>query len=218
MLTTGEIITTSDGYTGTVSIDNLVRHLVAAGKTWKSYAEGLPSTGYIGSDSGSYVEHHNPFSYFSDVRNDNTQKQNLVNFSQFKTDLNAGTLPDFSFIVPDLNDDAHSGTDPLGTADAWLEQNIGPVLSSAQFQNGGLLIVWFDEAGTSDTSSSPTDSTGGGGHIAVVLAGPNVNTGFQSSTLYHHQDLLNAITSYMGVDPNIGAAAGPAAMTEFFKQ
>ena len=34
----------------TVSADNLVRHLLSAGKTWKAYAESLPSTGYIGGD------------------------------------------------------------------------------------------------------------------------------------------------------------------------
>src|SRR6267154_3738806 len=39
MLTTGQIITNSDGYTGTVTADNIVRHLLTAGKTWKSYAE-----------------------------------------------------------------------------------------------------------------------------------------------------------------------------------
>src|SRR5437763_3756173 len=50
MLTTGQIITNNDAYTGTVSSDNIVRRMLTAGKTWKSYAENLPSTGYIGGD------------------------------------------------------------------------------------------------------------------------------------------------------------------------
>ena len=37
MLTTGQIITNNDGFTGTVTADNVVRHLLAAGKAWKSY-------------------------------------------------------------------------------------------------------------------------------------------------------------------------------------
>src|ERR1051326_4904892 len=45
MLTTGQIITNDDGFTGTVSADNVVRELVGAGKSWKSYAESLPSVG-----------------------------------------------------------------------------------------------------------------------------------------------------------------------------
>src|SRR3954466_1402006 len=61
MMTTGQIITNNDGYSQVVSVDNIVRHLLSAGKTWKSYAESLPSVGYTGGDSGNYTKHHNPF-------------------------------------------------------------------------------------------------------------------------------------------------------------
>jgi acid phosphatase len=209
MLTTGQIITNDDGYTSTVSADNLSRHLLAAGKEWKSYAEDLPNVGYTGGDSGAYAEHHNPFSYFSDVRGtNNPQAQNLVPFTQFANDLGNGKLPDFSFVLPNLNDDAHNGT--LAQADAWLQKNIAPVLASSQFQNGGLLIVAFDEAADNDTSH-------GGGRVAIVMAGPTLKSGFQSSTLYQHENLLKTITNFMGIDGNIGAAGNAAAMTEFFK-
>src|SRR5207302_11314501 len=36
MLTTGQIITNNDSYTGTVTSDNIVRRIMTAGKTWKS--------------------------------------------------------------------------------------------------------------------------------------------------------------------------------------
>jgi phosphatidylinositol-3-phosphatase len=48
MLTTGQIITNNDALNSTVNVDNIVRHLLTAGKTWKSYAESLPSIGYTG--------------------------------------------------------------------------------------------------------------------------------------------------------------------------
>src|SRR6266481_4195021 len=57
MMTTGQIITNNDGYvppTGGLNVDNVVRQLLLAGKTWKAYAESLPSVGYLGGDSGSY--------------------------------------------------------------------------------------------------------------------------------------------------------------------
>jgi len=218
MFTTGQVLTNDDSDTATVNVDNLVRHLVAAGKTWKSYAEDLPFVGYTGSDQGAYVEHHNPFSYFCDVRNnpaeacdgpsDPAQKQHLVPFSQFANDLGAGKLADFSFVEPNLSDDAHDGT--LQQADSWLKQNIAPLFANSQFQNGGLLIVVFDEAEDTDTSH-------GGGRIAMVMAGPNVKSKFQSSTVYQHENLLKAITTYLGIDGNIGNAATASAMTEFFK-
>jgi len=40
-LTTGQIITNDDSYSNTVSVDNIVRHLVKAGKTWKEYSESM---------------------------------------------------------------------------------------------------------------------------------------------------------------------------------
>src|SRR5437660_11081570 len=48
VLTTGDMVTTDDTFTGTVSSDNVVRAITAAGKSWKVYAESLPSVGYLG--------------------------------------------------------------------------------------------------------------------------------------------------------------------------
>ena len=87
MLTTGQLVTNDDGFAGTVDVDNIVRDLITAGKTWKSYAESIPSTGYTGSDVYPYAKRHNPFSYFTDVVNSSAQVNNLVSFSQFGTDL-----------------------------------------------------------------------------------------------------------------------------------
>jgi hypothetical protein len=115
-LTTGQLITNNDSYSLTVSSDNIVRQLLAAGKTWKSYAEDLPSVGFTGQTSGKYARKHNPLSFFSDVVNDSAQIKRLVPFTQFATDLAGDTLPNYAFVVPNLNDDAHDGT--LQTADA----------------------------------------------------------------------------------------------------
>jgi len=205
MLTAGQIITNDDSYMSTVSADNIVRHLLTGGKTWKSYAESIPSVGYTGGDTSLYVRHHNPMSYFSDVVNSNVQKMNLVPFTQFATDLSANQLPDFSFVVPNLQDDAHDGS--LAQADAWLKSNIAPLIANAQFQQNGLLIIVFDEGDASDGAH-------GGGRIAMVAVGPAVKHGFQSTTLYQHENLLKTIANYLGIDANIGNAAGAAPMTD----
>src|SRR5438309_2349358 len=86
MLSTGQIISNNDAYTGVVSSDNVVRRIMTAGKTWKSYAESIPSTGYTGGDAYPYCKHHNPFAYLSDVVNSSNERQHLVSFNQFKTD------------------------------------------------------------------------------------------------------------------------------------
>ena len=48
MLTVGDLVTTDDTFTGTVTADNVVRSITGAGKTWKIYADSLPSVGYLG--------------------------------------------------------------------------------------------------------------------------------------------------------------------------
>src|SRR5215510_6484643 len=100
MLTAGQIVTTDDSFTGRVDADNIVRELLAVGKSWKSYAESR-------NDPALYVKRHDPLSYFSDVVDSTTQMQNLVSMSQFQADLANKVLPNFSFIVPNLVDDAH---------------------------------------------------------------------------------------------------------------
>lgn len=207
MLTTGQMATTDDSFTGTVSDDNIVRELMTAGKTWKSYAEGLPSVGYTGGDAYPYVKRHNIFAYFTDVVNSSSEINNLVPFSQFGSDVSNGQLPNFSFVVPNLLDDAHDG--PLPVADAWLAHNIGPLLNSSMFQKDGLLVIVFDEADGSD-------STHGGGHVAAVIVSPQAKAGFQSTTLYQHQSTLRLILQGLGISSYPGAAAQAPNMAEFF--
>jgi len=207
MLGTGQIITNDDNYSTIVTVDNVVRRLRTAGKTWKSYAEDIPSVGYTGADVGRYARKHNTFALLSDVANDSTERRNLVPFTQFATDLVGGTLPHFSNIVPNLCNDAHDC--PLATADAWLRTHIAPLLASATFQRDGLLVVTFDE--------SEGDNTHGGGRIAWVVVSPKAKRGYESTTLYQHQSTLRLTLEALGITQFPGAAAAAPAMSEFFE-
>ena len=207
MMTVGKIVTNNDGYTGTVTDDNIVRHLLAAGKTWKAYAEDLPAVGYhAAGDSGKYASRHNPLSYLSDVVNDPAQVTNLVPFSQFAADLANNALPNYAFIVPNLCNDAHDC--PLATADAWLQTNIDPLITSTGFQQDGLLIILFDE--------SRADLRHGGGRIAWVVVSAKVKSGYRSAALYQHENTLRLTAEALGLTTFPNAAVGAANMAEFF--
>jgi len=209
-LTTGDILTLIDASTPRtfpVSTENVVRDLLAAGKTWKSYAEDIPSVGYTSGDTGRYAVRHNPLAYFTDVQNDAKQVQNLVPFTQLAVDLNASSLPDYSFIVPNLCDDAHDCA--LSTADAWLKNNIDPLIHSSQFQTDGLLVIVFDEADTLDLTS-------GGGHVAAVVVSPLGKRAYKSIAFYQHQSVLRLMLEGLGVSMLPGDAASAPAMWEFF--
>ena len=208
MLTTGQMETLNDNFSGTIGDDNVVRELVSVGKTWKTYQESIPSAGYLGGDDLPYVRRHNPFSLLSDVQNSTTQAANIVPFTQFATDLANNSLPNFSFIVPDVNNDAHDGT--LATADSWLQSNMAPLIASSTFQSGGLLVILFDEGELSDFNH-------GGGQVAAVIVSSNGKPNFQSQTLYQHQSTLRLVLEALGVKKFPGQAATAPEMAEFFK-
>ena len=217
MLTTGQTLVTDD-ISSEQDVDNVVRRLAAAGKTWKAYFQSLPSPGYIGDDVKPYVKHHNPFAYFSDVVNSTAQQQNIVPLSQLAADASAGTLPNYIFIVPD---DAHAGgecpdgstscdvSSQAGIADSWLHDTLPALLSSSAFQQSGIAVVTFDEA-------NPSDATNGGGHVATVLIGTKVKAGYQSATAFQHASTLRFTLDALGVSGSPGKAAQASSFAEFF--
>jgi phosphatidylinositol-3-phosphatase len=219
MVTTGELITTNGAGLPSdfpISIDNIERELIAAGKTWKVYAEGLPSAGYTGGDQYPYVKRHNPFAYMTDNLGGSSNANNIVPFSQFAGDVSGNSLPNFSFVVPNAANDGEdcpggggcSDSIKLSTADQWLQNNIAPLLSNPQFQQDGLLVIWWDESNAADT-------TNGGGRIAVTLVGPTIKTGFRSTTFYRHENLLRTICEGLGLGFP-GASIYVPSMAEFF--
>jgi phosphatidylinositol-3-phosphatase len=206
MLTAGQVITNNDSLCSTLTQDNVVRHLLTAGKTFKAYAESLPYAGYTGCGVYPYLKRHNPLAYFSDVAN-SSEKYNLVPFTKFATDRAHNTLPHYSFIVPNLLHDAHDGT--LNQADSWLKTNIAPLIASATFQKDGILIIVFDESTTSDTQH-------GGGHVAALIIGPKVKPGHKSTTLRQHQNTLKTLMQALGLSSFPSAAGAAQPMSEFF--
>jgi hypothetical protein len=217
MMTTGQIITNDDTFSGTVSADNIARELMNAGKTWKAYAESLPSTGYTGGDVYPYLKKHNPFAYFTDVSG-TPQAQNIVSFNQFNSDLASGALPNLAMVVPNAQNDMHDCpagfstctlADKATNTDRWLQTNLSPLINNAEFQSHGLLVITFDE--------SETDSTNGGGRVATILVGAHVRPGFSSTTTYQHQSLLRLAVDGLGVGTLPGASATAPSMGEFFQ-
>ncbi len=213
-LVTGQTLTNDDSQTPLsfpVSVDNVVRELVAGGKTWKAYAESIPSAGYIGGnatgpDGGQFYTRHVPMPYLTDVQNSATQRQNVVPFTQFASDLSGDVLPNYSFITPNGCNDAHDCG--LAVADNWLKTNIDPLISSATFQKDGLLIILFDESGS--------DNSNGGGRVAAILISPFSKPAYKSTTFYQHQSVVRLMLEGLGITTVPAPAAAAPKMWEFF--
>ncbi|HZO81164.1 MAG TPA: alkaline phosphatase family protein [Candidatus Binataceae bacterium] len=203
---------TADVCPATVTQDNIVRHLNAAGISWKVYAENLPYAGFLGcAAAGGYVAKHNPFVYFRNVKRNIANQRRIVPFTRFARDRTNHTLARYSFIIPNLCNDGHDCS--LSTADAWLNTNISPLLNMKMFQpgNGAVLIIMFDESVSSDTAS-------GGGHVVWVIVGPKIKQGYISTTFYQHQNTLRLMLEGLGVMSYPQGAATAWDMREFFSR
>jgi hypothetical protein len=193
-----------------ITHDSIFSELTRNGLTWKVYAQGLPSIGWMGGDSGAYTARHNPAKWYSDVINDPSMQKNIVPFGQLALDIATGHLPNYSLIIPDVNNDAHNGT--LGQADGFLQSSVAPLLMNhPAFQAGGdgLMIVTFDECDGA-VGACPQ-------HIYTAVIGPNVKPGFQSDVKYRHENTLRTLLEALGVHTFPGASNTAAPMADFFK-
>jgi hypothetical protein len=228
----------ADKFPGEVAGDNIASILTANGKTWKAYAESLPAAGYLGGDHFPYVKRHNPFAYFASVRESkadprrSSQAANIVSFESFASDLQHETLPNYSFIVPNLYNDGHHNAvtrqrascgdhRALQGVDTWLKTNIEPLIASTIFQRSGLLVIVFDEGceigSKADSRYDPKRSDlKGGGHIPALIISSRTPAGTTSDELYHHESVLRLSLRALGVEELPSLSRGASDMNGFF--
>jgi phospholipase C len=189
-----------------VNAPNLADTLEASGKTWKSYAEDLPFPGFTGGESGGYAKKHNPFVYFDSVTSNPARLARVVGFDQFRRDLAARSLPDFSLVVPNQCNSMHDC--PVSTGDAWLKRLLPPLLDSPQLERGVVFVI-FDEG-------EESDDAGGGGHIPALAAAPTVRTGSRSTQALTHYSLLRTIEDAWDL-PHLGKSGSTAPISGIWR-
>ena len=182
--------------------------------SWKEYAESMPTNcSQVVSSDDLYYPKHNPFVYFASITGDNGTggassycDSHVVSLSQFYTDLQAGDLPSYSFVTPNICDDAHSC--PLATGDGWLSTFVPKIISSSSFATTALFIT-YDEGNTNDTA-------GGGGKVPCILVSPFAKPGYVSDVQYSHYSLLATVEAIFNLG-NLGRNdASASAMSDLF--
>jgi hypothetical protein len=175
------------------STPNLQSELVAAGKTFMAYSQGLPSTGYTGEASGAYARKHAPWVNWQGSLVNGFPPSSHVAFSAFPTNFN--NLATVSFVVPDQNNDMHSGTDPqrITQCDTWVQNNLNNYIQWAR-NNNSLFILTFDE-----------DDDLSGNRITTFFFGPMVYKGSYSTHIDHY-NVLRTIEDLYGLTHAANAA------------
>ena len=135
---------------GTYAGPQFTDELAAAGIGWNAYMQDMPAacdlTDQYG--PGNYDVNHNPFMYFDSVRNNPSQCNRDVPYSQLTTDLNAGTAPPFLWVTPNTINDMHDGTPAQG--DAFLQGLVTQVEASSWWTAGSRIVITWDEGTQSE--------------------------------------------------------------------
>jgi phosphatidylinositol-3-phosphatase len=203
-------------------IKTLADQLEATGRTWKGYMEDMgndparedptcahpvlntkdqtqaaeaPRDGLPAGDQ--YAARHNPFVYFHSIIDRAVCTHNVVNLRALAEDLRSpATTPNFSFITPNLCNDAHDGDGSgsrgkgcvdgnpggLASSDAFLRTWVPKILDSPAYRQDGLLVITFDESDFSPPDTATDRASGktiitlsaAGEHCCGQRIGPNV--------------------------------------------
>jgi phosphatidylinositol-3-phosphatase len=179
---------------------NLADQLEAAHRTWGAYLEGLPHPCALPAETGRYAKKHDPFAYDDRIAASPARCRRRVPLRRLAGDIRRDRLPDFVFITPDLCHDTHDCA--VRTGDRFLARVVPRLLRG--LGPHGFLVVTYDEGG------SDRGCCGGstGGHIATVLAGPDVRRGARMTRPIDHYGVLASIEDAFRL-PRLGAASDP---------
>jgi phospholipase C len=176
----------------------------------KGYAEGMASNCATGGGTR-YAVRHAPWPYYINgaVGNQHTEclandvPMGIASSGNFHDDVVNGTLPNFSFVTPDLCNDMHDCS--VATGDAYLGNLVPTIISGPDYQVGRLLIVIvFDEnAGAS------------GNQVYASLIARRIAPGTVSATNFTHYSLLRTTEEILGL-PLIGNAGSATSMRAAF--
>lgn len=216
----------------------IVDQLESQGKSWKGYMQSMPSPGFTGEAAPTiptgqtinlYVQKHNPFMYFSNIRNNPARMNRLVPLTQLQQDLANNTVPDFSWITPDQCNDMH-GVSPaeadylnnpkcsyapllegqldhgsIQLGDAFLQTLVPQIKSSPAWNEGSvIMLVWDeDDFGTyTGCCGSPTGIDNvllGGGNTSVIMISSRMTGHFVYTPPANHYTLLRGIEDLWGL-------------------
>jgi len=182
-----------------LSQSNLVDLLEKQGVTWKAYQEDYPGNCSSTGRSGKYYRKHNPFISFNNIRNNRTRCAKIVNAKQLDVDLSQGTLPQYMYYTPNIDNDCHD-TD-IAFGGKWLNGFLTSRLS--KFPKGTLIFVtWDEDEGSEDN------------RIFTFMLGSMITPGSQDANEYNHYSLLRTVEANWGLG-NLGRNDADATPIKF---
>jgi hypothetical protein len=155
-----------------------------------------------------YASRHNPAEYYTDVSaqcRTNDVPLGTTTSGALHNDVVGGTLPKFSTVTPNLDNDMHDGS--IQQADSWLAGWIPRITAGPDYRAGHLaiVIVWDEGSGSGNLPST----------VAMIAMSPFVAPGTRPSAHLTHYSLLKAAEGVAGV-PGLGGAVSATSLRTAF--
>lgn len=158
-----------------------------------------PYAGYQGlrwpeTGPNDYVRKHNPLILYDSVTQSSERLRQIKNFTSFYEDLQDHKLPQYSFITPNMTNDAHD-TD-VTFAGNFLKNFMSPLLKNEYFSKDTLVLVSFDEGGNYTVPNRV---------YSILLGGavPDELKGTTDDTFYTHYSVISSLSANWGL-PSLG--------------
>jgi hypothetical protein len=148
---------------------NLGSELIAAGRSFAGYSEGLPAAGSNTCVSGEYARKHVPWTNFRSVPAADNQPWTSFPAGYYQR------LPTVSFVIPDLCHDMHDC--PVATGDTWLRAHLSGYAAWAMTHHSLLIVTWDENDGSA------------GNQIPTIVAGQPVRPGRYGQPITHYSVL-----------------------------
>lgn len=219
-LTSGQPLQCNSDSYNTYSVNNIGNELDQTGRSWVAWEENasVPCQTY---NSNLYVVRHNPFPYYSDLGGTSpgsvceTHVLPIANLTQDYP--YSQTPPNFTYIAPDILNDAHSSSAAVG--DLFLSTFIPKLIAQPWFSSS-VIFITYDEAYTAKGYENFTgyDGLWGGPVYTVAISPYTLGVGALHLNSSHY-DLLSTMEWLLGL-PGTGTGndmtAQFPAMTELF--
>ncbi len=181
---------------------SLVDLLMSRNISWRVYSEDYPGSCYLGDSIGNYYRYRNPFASIAAVQSDRFRCMNLVNFSNYTSDINFSTMPKLMVVIPGLANSG--GSTNAATADGMLNTLLTPMINAGNLGNTTVIV-------------STTSTTNSGAPVFTMILGQGVSKVGQSvSTSYNHYNLLRTIEEGFGLGNLNQQDASSSSMSGFW--
>ena len=206
-----------------VTAPNIIDSIDISGRTWRAYIEdyggGCSSTG-----TAFYANQHNPFVYYTDISDNFTRCNRIVNANpgssgylalptRLFSDLNStSTASNYMWLSPNLCNDGHDAcapmNNPVSQQNQYLSLVVPGIFNSTIFrtQRAALFIVWDESATTKNDV------------VTAIWAGPSARTGFTSKSEYSHYSAIKTVETAWNLPSLTGYDSAALPMSPFLTE